>query len=275
MKTLIIGSGGQLGKALSSILKNGIPLSHDIIDLRNVNNIENIMERYDFDTIINCAAMTSVDKCETDIGSAYSINGLSMKYITDYCRENNKYLIHVSTDYVFNGYRGNYTEDDTPYPINYYGLSKLVGDTYVNSYENSLIVRTSGVYGSKNNFPLYVIGRLRNNTSINAFDNYYSPVNANVLAYSISKIINLKLTGILNISGSRLSRYEFALKIADKFGLNKVLINKTDYNSVKSIAKRPYDSSLNNEKAKGILKFNFDGIDYNLNEFKKNMDNLI
>ena len=67
MKTLIIGSGGQLGKALSSILENSIPLSHDIIDLRNVNNIENILDKYSFDTIINCAAMTSVDKCESDI----------------------------------------------------------------------------------------------------------------------------------------------------------------------------------------------------------------
>ncbi|ARD84769.1 dTDP-4-dehydrorhamnose reductase [Ferroplasma acidiphilum] len=275
MKTLIIGSGGQLGKALSSILENSIPLSHDDIDLRNVNNIENILDKYDFDTIINCAAMTSVDKCETDIESAYYINGLSMKYIANYCRENNKYFIHVSTDYVFTGNKGNYTEDDIPYPVNYYGLSKLIGDTYVNSYKDSLIIRTSGVYGSKNNFPLYVIDRLRNNQKVNAFDNYYSPVNANVLAYSILKIINLKLTGILNISGDRFSRYEFALKIADKFGLNEALINKTDYNSVKSIAKRPYDSSLNNEKAKGILKFNFDDLDYNLNEFKKNMDNLI
>ena len=62
---------------------------------------------------------------------------------------------------------------------------------------------------------------------------------------------------------------------ADKFGLNKALINKTDYHSVKYVAERPYDSSLNNEKAKDILKFNFDDIDYNLNEFKKNMDNLI
>ncbi|AGO61919.1 SDR family oxidoreductase [Ferroplasma acidarmanus] len=275
MKTLIIGSGGQLGKALSSILENSIPLSHDVIDLRNVNNIENTLDKYSFDTVINCAAMTSVDKCEIEIDSAYYINGLSMKYIGDYCRENNKYLIHVSTDYVFNGNKGNYTEDDISYPINYYGLSKLIGDTYANSYQNSLIIRTSGVYGAKNNFPLYVIDRLRNNSGINAFDNYYSPVNANVLAHSISKLLDLKLTGILNVSGPRLSRYEFALKIADKFGLNKALINKTDYNSVKFIAKRPYDSSLNNEKAKALLKFSFDDIDYNLNEFKKNMDNLI
>ena len=95
MKTLIIGSGGQLGKAISSILENSIPLSHDIIDLRNINNIENTLDKYSFDTIINCAAMTSVDKCETDLDSAYYINGLSMKYIADYCRENNNYQKHL------------------------------------------------------------------------------------------------------------------------------------------------------------------------------------
>ncbi len=239
LKTLIIGSGGQLGKALSIILENSIQLSHDDIDLRNVNNIDNILDKYDFDTMINCAAMTSVDKCETDIDSAYYINGLSMKYIADYCRENNKYLIHVSTDYVFNGNKGNYTEDDIPYPVNYYGMSKLIGDTYVNSYHNSLIIRTSGVYGSKNNFPLYVIDRLKNNSSINAFDNYYSPVNANVLAYSISKLLDLKLTGILNISGPRLFSILFTFLKSMTSCESGILFSKMDDNALPSWPPEP------------------------------------
>ncbi len=275
MNVLITGSNGQLGKELSLILNNSIKLSHDDLDLKNVNNIENILNNYNFDTIINCAAMTNVDKCENNINDAYYVNGLALKYITDYCNKNNIYLINISTDYVFNGNKGNYNENDIPYPVNYYGLSKLIGDNYANSYNNSLIIRTSGVYGSKNNFPMYVINNLKNNNKINAFDNYYSPVNAKVLAFSIYKLLNLKLKGILNISGIRLSRYEFALKIAEKFNLNKNLINKIDYNSIKLVAKRPYDSSLNNEKAKNILKYNFDDINYNLNEFKNSIDKLI
>jgi len=275
MKALITGSNGQLGKELKNILNNSIALSHDNLDLKNVNNIENILNNYNFDTIINCAAMTNVDKCEDNIDDAYYINGLALKYIKNYCNKNNIYLINVSTDYVFDGNKGNYNEDDIPYPVNYYGLSKLIGDNYANSYNNSLIIRTSGVYGSKNNFPLYVISNLRNNNKINAFNNYYSPINAKVLALSIYKLLNLNLKGILNISGIRLSRYEFALKTAEKFNLNKNLINKIDYNSIKLKAKRPYDSSLNNEKAKNILKYNFDDINYNLNEFKNNIDKLI
>ena len=275
MKVLITGAGGQLGKELSSILENSIALSHDVLDLKNIKNIENILDKYSFDIIINCAAMTNVDKCENDVGDAYYINGLSMKYITDYCTKNDKYLIHVSTDYVFNGIKGKYKENDTPYPVNYYGLSKLIGENYVNSYENSLIVRTSGVYGLKNNFPLYVINNLRNNQKVNAFDNYYSPINAKVLGRSIIELLNKRPVGIMNISGIRLSRYEFALKIAEKFNLNKKLIIKTDYKSIKFNAVRPYDSSLNNEKAKNILKLNFEDLDYNLNEFKNDMDNLI
>lgn len=260
---------------MSSILENSIALSHDAFDLKNISNIENILDRYSFDTIINCAAITNVDKCESDIGNAYYINGLSMKYITNYCRKNNKYLIHVSTDYVFNGDKGNYTENDTPYPVNYYGLSKLIGDNYVNSYENSLIVRTSGVFGLKNNFPLYVINSLRNNQKVNAFDNYYSPINARVLASSIRELLDKGPVGIINISGTRLSRFEFALNIAEKFDLEKKLIIKTDYKSIRYNAVRPYDSSLNNEKAKNILKLNFEDLDYNLNEFKNGTDNLI
>ncbi len=275
MKILITGAGGQLGKELSSILENSIALSHNSLDLKNIDNIKNILDKYSFDTIINCAAMTNVDKCESDMDSAYYINGLSMKYIADYCRENNKYLIHVSTDYIFNGNKGNYTEDDIPYPINYYGLSKLIGDNYVNSYENSLIIRTSGVYGFKNNFPLYVINSLRKHQKVNAFDNYYSPINAKVLARSILELLNNKPTGIMNISGIRLSRYEFALKLAEKFNLDKQLIIKTYYKSIKFNAVRPYDSSLNNEKAKNILKLNFEDLDYNFDEFKNGIDNLI
>lgn len=275
MKVLITGSNGQLGNELSRIINKPIKLSHDNFDLINVNNIENVLNNYDFDVLINCAAMTNVDKCEENIDDAYYINGLSLKYITDYSKKNNIYLINISTDYVFNGNKGNYNEYDTPCPINYYGLSQLIGDTYVNSYDNSLIIRTSGIYGTKNNFPLYVTNNLKNNNKINAFNNYYSPINAKVLADAIYKLLNLKLNGIINISGERLSRYEFALKIADKFNFNKNLINKIDYNSIKLKAKRPYDSSLNNEKAKDILKFNFDDIDYNLNKFKNTIDKLI
>lgn len=269
MKVLIIGARGQLGKELSGMLDNSIALSHDALDLKNISNIENILNKYSFDTIINCAAMTNVDKCESDIGDAYYINGLSMKYITDFCKKNDKYLIHVSTDYVFNGTNGNYSETDIPYPVNYYGLSKLIGDNYANSYENSLIIRTSGVYGSKNNFPLYVINNLINNKKVNAFDNYYSPINAKVLGRSIYELLDKKPVGIMNISGTRLSRYEFALKIAEKFDLDKKLIIKTDYKSTTFNAKRPYDSSLNNDEAKNILKLNFEDLDYNLNEFEK------
>ncbi len=275
MKTLITGAGGQLGKELSLILNDSIALSHKDLDLKNTGSIESTLGKYDFDAVINCAAMTDVDKCENTFDDAYYINGLSMKYISGYCRKNNLYLIHISTDYVFNGNNGNYTEDDVPFPVNYYGLSKLIGDSYANAYENSLIIRTSGVYGLKNNFPLYVINSLRNNRKVNAFDNYYSPINAKVLAYSIAKLLDLKLNGILNISGIRASRHEFALKIAEKFNLNKKLIQKTDYKAVKFEAMRPYDSSLNNDKAKNILKFDFESLDYNLNEFKKSMDNLI
>ena len=275
MKVLITGAGGQLGKELSNRLNNSIALSHDAFDIKNIKNIENILGKYNFDTIINCAAMTNADKCETDIGDAYYINGLSMRYITDYCRKNAKYLIHVSTDYVFGGDKGNYNENDVPHPVNYYGLSKLIGDSYADSYENSLIIRTSGLYGIKNNFPLYLINNLKNNHKINAFDNYYSPINVRVLARSILELLDIKPVGIINISGPRLSRYEFALKIAEKFDLDKKLIIKTNYKSIKFNAARPYDSSLNNEMAKNKLKLDFEDLDYNLNEFKNGMDNLI
>ena len=268
MKTLITGANGQLGKELTYLIKDSIKLSHEELDLKSINNIEKTLNNYNPDIIINCAAMTNVDSCEINMSDAYYINGLSLKYMADYSRRKNVYLINISTDYVFSGLKGNYKEDDLAYPLNYYGLSKLIGDNYVNSYENSLIIRTSGIYGLKNNFPLYVIKSLKDNKEIKAYNNYYSPINARILASAIYKLLPLKIKGLLNISGKRISRYEFALKIADKFNLNKNLIKIMDYSAIKTDAKRPYDSSLNNERAKKLLDYDFEDIDYNLDQLK-------
>ena len=93
--------------------------------------------------IIICAAITDADKCEID--NAYYINGLSTKYITDYCRKNCRYLIYISTDNNSNEAKGNCIENYVPYLLNYYGLIKLIWENYVNSYDNPLIRRTSGI----------------------------------------------------------------------------------------------------------------------------------
>ncbi|WP_393972164.1 NAD(P)-dependent oxidoreductase [Oxyplasma meridianum] len=273
---LIIGADGQLGKELSKLYPESKKLYHKDhgelnLNLFNEDDIINKLSKINPNIIINTASLTNVDKCEKEKEYAYKVNGYSLKIITEYARSKNIYLIHISTDYVFNGNSSYYSEESIPDPINYYGFSKLIGDIYINSYNKSLIVRTSGVYGYKNNFPLFVYNSLKDNKNINIIKGYYSPIHAYNLALAIQKLIDNNIYGIINIAGIRISRINFANKIADFFNLNKELINE---NEVKMYAKRPYDSSLNIDKAKSLINFDFYSLNSNLDIFKKEIEYL-
>ncbi|MEM3844677.1 MAG: sugar nucleotide-binding protein, partial [Candidatus Parvarchaeota archaeon] len=149
-----------------------------------------------------------------------------------------------------------------------YGMSKLIGDTFALSCDNSLVIRTSGVFGSSKNFPRYVVEKLRRNESVTAVKSFYSPIFSGLLAKAINEIVFSELKGILNIAGERISRKDFALKIADKFGLRKELINENE-SVAKFVARRPFDSSLDISLGKKILHFDFFSTDANINEFFK------
>ena len=261
MKVLVIAKDGQLGSELVRIIGGSRGTSRQkgsgiYLDLTNVNSIEDTILKEMPDVVINAAAYTNVDGCEENKRDAFLINGKAVGNMARACSVTDSYFIHISTDYVFDGENGNYREQDTPNPINYYGISKLMGEAYALSYDDSLVVRTSGVYGIKMNFPLYVVKTLNEGGTVNCIDSYYSPIHATLLAESIKELIEKRMYGILNVSGERLSRYDFALKIKKALDIktgNVVLVN----NSSNLKARRPYDSSLVNDKAKKILSTKF------------------
>ena len=257
MKVLLTGAEGQLGKNIKSKFSNCIALGHgtstDKIEFEDSDNIENTLSRFDPEIIINTAAFTNVDLCESNKRQAMAINGNALRQITNFSRKNGVYLIHISTDYVFDGFKGNYNESDVPYPINFYGVSKLIGDVYVSSYDNSLVIRTSGIFGSKSNFPAFVLKRLKNGENVPAMQSFYSPISAKMLSVGIKEAINLKVKGILNIAGERISRQEFAVKIAKYFNFEENLIKALKQEDLNFKAKRPYDSSLDIGQAKKLL----------------------
>jgi dTDP-4-dehydrorhamnose reductase len=184
-----------------------------------------------------------------------------VKHIVRASRVVEAYLIHISTDYVFDGEKGLYKEEDLPNPINYYGLTKLLGETYALSYDDSLVLRTSGVFRHKG-FPIYVYKTLKEGKEVSAFKGYYSPISARKLAEAISELIDYRKTGILNVAGERVSRADLATKIKEKFNLPGVV---KEVDNVKGwIAKRPFDSSLDISKAKKILSVDFYSLDENL-----------
>lgn len=266
--TLIFG-GGQLGQSLKELLPEATVVYHsgdygNVADISDLKSVERIFRQLKPETVINAAAFTDVDGCETDRERAFAANAFGVHNIVRMCREFSTKLIHISTDYVFSGDNGMYLENSFPDPVNYYGYSKSVGDAFALSLDNSLIVRTSGVFGTNRNFPIFVYNNLKQGKTVNALNGYYSPISSHLLAKSIMELTRIRdIQGIINVAGTRVSRVDFATKIAEAFSLNKSLIRSVD--AIPSMkARRPFDSSLDISKARGLLYFDFYSIDANL-----------
>ncbi|MCL4341711.1 MAG: NAD(P)-dependent oxidoreductase [Candidatus Thermoplasmatota archaeon] len=275
MSSLIIfGGSGQLGKSLSSVFPEAIPYSHSsdnrMADITNFEQLKEIFESERPEIVINASAFTNVDACESEKEKAFTVNSLSVMNIALLCREYSSKFIHFSTDYVFSGTKGKYSEGSVSDPINYYGFSKSVGDAYALSLQSSLVVRTSGVYGYGKNFPRFVYDNLHAGKSVNVIEGYYSPITAELLALSLKYLVdhNPDFSGILNIAGERVSRFDLAKTIAATFNFDSDLIFKTQ-KLLKMKALRPYDSSLDISKARKFIDFDFYSEDANMRSFRK------
>jgi len=273
-RILIIGASGQVGREMLSSISESVeilPTYNETalnggtrLDVLQELNVIDLVLKFKPNIIINLSALTNVDRCEVDKDLAYKINAMSVKFITRAAMVNNSYLVHVSTDYVFDGEKGMYKEDDFPNPINYYGLTKLIGETFALSYDLSLVVRTSGVFGGKSNFPKFVMDNLKKGNTVKVIkDSFYSPISAKFLAKAILDILSMRITGIMHIAGERISREDLAKRIGSRLG-KEGLIDIVNENEMKWKAKRPRDSSLDISKAKKLISFNFYDIDKNL-----------
>ena len=271
-KILIFGAGGQLGRELSSIYTDSIKFYHsdgiNSLDFSDIRQVEDALTEHSPDLVLNAAALANVDLCEKDHKLAYTVNGQAINSISKVCRKIGTRFVHISTDYVFDGIEGNYRENSIPNPLNYYGLSKLVGDLFALSNEDAVIVRTSGVFGYQKNFPLFVLETLKSGNPVNAFQGFYSPIHARNLAKAIALLLKTDFRGLINISGDRISRSNLAQKIANSFSLDKSLIHEV--RDLKNLnAKRPFDSSLNNTLAKELIDFDFSSTDSNIEKMRE------
>ena len=271
---IIFGGSGQLGKSLSSLFTEAISYSHSSdnrkADITNFERLKEIFESEKPEIVINASAFTNVDACELEKERAFAVNSLGVMNIASLCREYSSKFIHFSTDYVFSGNKGQYSEDSVPDPINYYGFSKSIGDAYALSLPPSLVIRTSGVYWYGKNFPRFVYNNLNAGKTVNVIEGYYSPITSELLARSVKYLIehDKNISGILNIAGERISRFDLAKTIATTFNFNSDLIAKTQkLPNMKAL--RPYDSSLDISKAKRIIDFDFYSIDANMRSFRK------
>ncbi|HJH25810.1 MAG TPA: dTDP-4-dehydrorhamnose reductase [Methanophagales archaeon] len=271
-RLLIIGSGllgNNLAKIAVNVFTTSITYNEHPLDIEGCKSYYlNIANRVDVTTliqklnpsyIIHTAALTNVDHCERDKRLAWNINVEGTKHIAETARKINAKLIYISTDYVFDGNKGMYKEDEPTNPIDYYGETKLEGEKAVNDLKDYIIVRPSVLYGwnpVKLNFVTWGIQELEKGNAINIVkDQFNSPTLADNLAELILELIEKEENGIFHASGSeRISRFDFAVKIAKVFDLDKGLIKPITSDQLNWIAKRPMDSSLDTSKISRIKK---------------------
>ena len=282
---IVIGKSGQLAKELKESMSGNdiIFLGRNDINLFNEKDIFSTLKKFNPTKIINASAYTAVDKAETDIDSAFALNYKAVEYLATFCEQNKVKLIHISTDFVFDGNKSKpYKTTDTPNPINIYGKSKLAGEHAIQAVmsDNFSIIRTSWLYSSYgNNFVKTMIKLMNNLDEINVVsDQIGSPTHAKTLVELITTILYSNNTShIYNCSDlGMISWYDFALQILNfgiKFGIIKkqVKLNKIKSDNFYTAAKRPkysvleVNTSTNKLWSENLEMFFEDGINKKFN----------
>jgi dTDP-4-dehydrorhamnose reductase len=287
VKLFITGGSGLLGCKIAEIaLKKyevytgychnkpefGEPVKFDLAKDTDVEIIYKIKP----EVIIHTAALTNVDECETNKELAYKINVEGTKRVAEIANELGTLLVYVSTDYVFSGDKGMYKEEDEPNPMNYYGHTKLLGEKYCECIARPCVIYGAKPASGKVNFALWILKTLRNGEELKIVtDQFITPTLNTNLAMMLLEISERRLKGIFHTAGAtRVSRYEFALRIADKLGLDKDLVISSRMEQMKWLAKRPKDSSLDTSKASGYLKEKTLDLDMALEIFKSELKNI-
>ena len=291
---MITGAEGQLGKALqigltdkfnilsttrqpTQLAKNQRNVQK--LDITDKENISNVLESFKPDVIINCAAYTNVDGSETNKELAHQVNVEGLRNLIQ-LSDINTYLLQISSDYVFDGDNGPYSEDEHTFPVNYYGKTKLEAENILRGTRRKwAIFRPNVLYSSdlfsNGNFFAWIYKSLLKKDSISVVsDQISNPTFNQQFVKAIFQCIIMDFEGILHIgSDDYLSRYEFAMEIAMVFGLDSALITKIDTDSltrkVKSyIAKRPLHSGLVVSKIEKELNTSSYSTNYNLKLLK-------
>jgi len=285
-KMLITGVSGLLGNNLAYYFMDsykilGLYNSHPVTieglktakcNLLYLDSIKKVISEYKPNILIHCAALTNVDKCEEDRNAAKKMNVIATKNIIRGMNNGDAYLIYISTDSVYDGVRGNYSENDKINPQNYYGLSKYKGELETSKHENSLILRTN-IFGwniqNKRGLAEWILEKLKAGHRINGFkDVFFSPIYTMELARVIDISIKKNVTGVFNCgSVDSCSKYEFACKIADRFSLNKTLITPTSIGEHNFEAKRGRNLTLNVDKIQKVLGYQLSTINGSINSF--------
>jgi len=285
-RCLITGVSGLLGNNFADYFKSRfdiLGLYHsnpvqiegietDKCDLSDFKPIRNVISYFKPNILLHCASRTDIDDCEANRTLSNEVNVLGTKYIVQSVSEKNVKLIYISTDAVYDGIKGNFSETDKIYPQNHYGLSKYEGELEVLKVADSLIFRTN-IFGwniqNKNSLGEWILESFRADKQIAGFeDAFFSSIYTMELARVLDIAIRKNIRGVFNCgSSTSCSKYEFAVKIADKFGFNKTLVNPISIDKSGFIAKRGKNLSLKVDKLQAALDYHVPTIDDSIESF--------
>ena len=278
MKIFLTGKNGQLGAKLEDDLKKShevLAMDQDALDLMDVKLIDDTIYKVNPDLIINAAAYTNVDKAEKDKDLAYKVNVVAPKTLSDLAKLLDIPIIHISTDYIFDGSKKDaYEEDDKANPLSVYGKTKLQGEEFVRQAPKHFILRTSWIFSPQgHNFLKTIFKLAQEKTSLSVVDDQWgSPTSVKILSEAIQSIIqhlvpqnNLDVYGTYHVtSDGETNWYLYARKILDIFEHFKVelKLKKNNLHPIPSSqypqdAMRPKNSRMNTSKFKNTFMVKF------------------
>jgi len=274
MKILYTGANGLLGQKISAATpqysnhaflatargknrtKNLGTASYASMDITDRQGIENVLSEFRPDVIIHGAAMTHVDECEQHKELAYNLNVVGTQNIVDAAKELGVHVVHISTDFIFDGQDGPYNEEGIPNPVSYYGETKLQAEHIVQTVDSWSILRTVLVIGiaedlSRSNIVLWAKGALEKAQPIRVVDDQFrTPTLAEDLAQGALLAATQRAQGIFNISGPDfMSIYELVESVAEHFGLSMATVTRVDSSTLNQPAVRPPRTGFNISKA--------------------------
>jgi len=232
------------------------------LDLLEMEGLQKLFYHIKPDTVIHTAAMADIDYCQNNQDIAEKVNVGITKILVELCEKTGAKLIFCSTDTVFDGEKGFYTEEDAPNPINFYAETKIIGEQIVKTLgKKGVIARLAlvmglPVIGKGNSFLTGFIEKLQAGESLNFFENEIrSPIDVITLGKALIELAGNESYGIIHLAGnSSLNRYEMAKQIAKKLGYSPGQIIATNSNTITGRAPRPEDASMDNIKASKNLK---------------------
>lgn len=279
-RILLTGGSGLLGgNVLSAIPKEwkAYSVSSENFDL-TAGDISGLVDEYRPTVIIHAAALTNVDRCETDREAARALHADATKKLANAARAAGAHLVHISTDHIFDGNRGKYGEDDKPQPVNFYAETKFLGEqAVVASGADAAIIRTN-FFGfnvqEKEDFAGWLLSALQKKEPLRLFtDVIFSPILVNTLSDRIIDIVRGRKMGVFHIAAhDACSKYDFGMMLARAFGLDTAMVAAASIDDAPQLVRRPKNMSLDVSKSEERLGIRFPTVAESIAAYKKLFD---